>query len=80
MFFLIFRIHFPDPHSRYRSSQISIIGGLENVFDARQRIMVERERGRDELRERRLCTCTLYVHTPGHESIFLGLFASCYFI
>ncbi|XP_019859608.1 PREDICTED: protein bicaudal C homolog 1-like [Amphimedon queenslandica] len=32
-------IHFPDPHSRYRSSQISIIGGLENVFDARQRIM-----------------------------------------
>ena len=42
--FLYFRIHFPDPHSRYRGSQISIIGGLENVFDARQRIMVGRER------------------------------------
>ena len=47
------RIHFPDPHSRYRSSQITIIGGLENVFDARHKIMVkEGEGGREGRRER----------------------------
>ena len=112
---LYFRIHFPDPHSRYRGSQISIIGGLENVFDARQRIMVgrERERGREnntkhfyidhtyagivvirveeeekgrsrEGREggRERCTCIHEIILIVHNYIFLflGLFASCYFI
>ena len=36
----ILRIQFPDPHSRYRTSQVSIIGSFDGALEARHRLMV----------------------------------------
>ena len=36
----ILRIQFPDPHSRYRTSQVSIIGSFDGALEARYRLMV----------------------------------------
>ena len=82
------RIHFPDPHSRYRSSQITIIGGLENVFGARHKIMVrEREGGREGGREgeykrrrRRRINTLLFLLLIIFIYFFSGLFACRHFV